>query len=108
MSPKSIVVLEPDASWSAEVENAAGPESHIVVLGRRPGESAAAFERRARERLESLASERPTRGVLVRGAGRGMGGASRNALERALTDVVQSAGGGEVLALGAAPRKRVA
>jgi hypothetical protein len=108
VSPKSIVVLEPDASWSSEVESAAGPESHIVVLGRRPGESAAAFERRARERLGALRSERPTRGVLVRGAGRSMGSASRSAVERALTEVVQSAGGTEVVALGAAPGKRVA
>ena len=108
VSHKSIVVLEPDASWSSEVEQEAGPESHIVVLGRRPGESASAFERRARERLESLASKRPTRGVLVHGAGGRMGGASRSALRRVLTEVVHGAGGHEVVALGVMRPKRVA
>lgn len=95
----SIVVLEPDASWSSEVESEAGLDSRVVVLGRRPGESAQAFARRAKKSLHAIAPERPTRGVLVHGCGTGAGAATRNTLRQALEELVRSAGASEIVEL---------
>lgn len=93
MSYESIVVLEPDASWSSEVETEAGAESRIVVLGRRPGESARAFEARARGRLAEMVEQgAPERGVLVYGPSKRGRIASRRVIEESLASVLEPMG----------------
>lgn len=100
MNDDSIVVMESGAGWPTWVDEEAGAVSRVIVLSRQPEESARDFEIRARKRLGSLAELRaPRRGVLVSRTGQPTP-ASRERLLRILCEVVERAGGEEVVLIG--------